>query len=92
MNVRCSLNMTPTPQTGAEALDRLAGRDLNADGRIVNLVICGNSKFYNYSWLENAIDEWVEVNAYPDMIILDTCPSTIRRTDGSRRFQFFSVC
>ncbi len=68
--VRCSLNMTPTPQTGAEALDRLAGRDLNADGRIVNLVICGNSKFYNYSWLENAIDEWVEVNAYPDMIIL----------------------
>lgn len=62
--------MTPTQQTGAEALDRLAGRDLNNDGRIVNLVICGNSKFYDYEWLENAIDEWVKYNAYPDLIIL----------------------
>lgn len=62
--------MTPTQQTGAEALDRLAGRDLNNDGRIVNLVICGNSKFYDYAWLENAIDEWVKYNAYPDLIIL----------------------
>ena len=60
--------MTPTQQTGAEALDRLAGRDLNNDGRIVNLVICGNSKFYDYEWLENAIDEWVKYNAYPDLM------------------------
>ena len=62
--------MTQTPPTGAEALDRLAGRDLNNDGRIVNLVICGNSKFYDYAWLENAIEEWVQYNDYPDLIIL----------------------
>lgn len=67
---RCSINMTPTDQTGAEALDRLAGRDLNNDGKIVNLVICGNSKFYDYAWLEDAIDDWVKDNAYPDLIIL----------------------
>ena len=62
--------MTPTPNTGAEALDRLAGRDLNNDGRIVNLIICGNSKFYDYAWLENAIEDWVKYNGYPDLIIL----------------------
>ena len=62
--------MTLTPKTGAEALDRLAGRDLNKDGRIVNLIICGNSKFYDYAWLENAIEDWVKYNAYPDLIIL----------------------
>ena len=39
--------MTRKQQTGAEALDRLAGIDLNRDGQIVNLIICGNSKFYD---------------------------------------------
>jgi hypothetical protein len=62
--------MMPTPKTGAEALDRLAGRDLNNDGTIVNLVICGNSKFYDYAWLETAIEEWLRYNSYPDLIIL----------------------
>ena len=28
------------------------------------------SKFYDYSWLENELDEWVEQHSYPDMIIL----------------------
>ena len=62
--------MTQKPRTGAEALDQLAGKDLNRDGRIVNLVICGNSKFYDYAWLEDKLDVWVEANAYPDLIIL----------------------
>ncbi len=57
-------------QTGAEALDRLAGIDLNKDGRIVNLIICGNSKFYDYSWLEEQLEQWVESNSYPDLIII----------------------
>ena len=58
--------MTQMTRTGAEALDELAGIDLNRDGRIVNLVICGNSKFYDYSWLEEQLEIWVEENAYPD--------------------------
>ncbi|MAM36580.1 MAG: hypothetical protein CL988_05405 [Euryarchaeota archaeon] len=62
--------MTQMTRTGAEALDELAGIDLNRDGRIVNLVICGNSKFYDYSWLEEQLEIWVEENAYPDLIIL----------------------
>lgn len=57
-------------QTGAEALDRLAGVDLNRDGRVVNLIICGNSKFYDYAWLEEQLERWVEANGYPDLIIL----------------------
>ena len=62
--------MTQKTRTGAEALDELAGIDLNRDGRIVNLVICGNSKFYDYGWLEEQLEIWVEENAYPDLIIL----------------------
>ena len=62
--------MMRNTQTGAEALNRLAGIDLNKDGRIVNLIICGNSKFYDYAWLEEQIELWVEANGYPDLIIL----------------------
>ena len=32
-------------KTGAQIVAELAGKDLNKDGRVVNLVICGNSKF-----------------------------------------------
>ena len=62
--------MVEENKTGAQIVAELAGKDLNKDGRVVNLVICGNSKFYDYSWLENELDEWVEQHAYPDMIIL----------------------
>ena len=57
-------------KTGAQIVAELAGKDLNKDGRVVNLVICGNSKFYDYSWLDNELDSWVEQHSYPDMIIL----------------------
>ena len=57
-------------KTGAQIVAELAGKDLNKEGRVVNLVICGNSKFYDYSWLENELDSWVEQHSYPDMIIL----------------------
>ena len=62
--------MAEIDKTGAEVVAALAGKDLNKDGRVVNLVICGNSKFYDYSWLEDQLDEWVDGNSYPDMIIL----------------------
>lgn len=65
-----STSMMDENKTGAEIVAELGGKDLNRDGRVVNLVICGNSKFYDYSWLENELDLWVEQHAYPDMIIL----------------------
>ena len=66
---KCS-DMAQDNKTGAQALDELAGKDLNKSGRVVNLVICGNSKFYDYGWLEDQLEKWVLYNEYPDMVIL----------------------
>ena len=57
-------------RTGAEIVAELGGKDLNRDGKIINLVICGNSKFYDFSWLENELEKWVKEFSYPDMIII----------------------
>jgi len=57
-------------ETGAQALDRLAGKDLNRSGSVVNLVICGSSKFYDYAVIEDVMDDWVRFNEEPDLIIL----------------------
>ena len=62
--------MIRVDKLGAEVVAELGGKDLNRDGQVINLVICGNSKFYDYSWLENQLDSWVELYAYPDMIII----------------------
>ena len=62
--------MIRVDKSGAEVVAELGGKDLNKDGQIINLVICGNSKFYDYSWLENQLDNWVELYAYPDMVII----------------------
>ena len=62
--------MVREDKSGAQVVAELGGRDLNRDGKIINLVICGNSKFYDYSWLENQLDNWVELYTYPDMIII----------------------
>ena len=62
--------MVRTDKSGAQVVAELGGKDLNRDGKIINLVICGNSKFYDYSWLENQLDNWVELHTYPDMIII----------------------
>ena len=62
--------MVRTEKSGAQIVAELGGKDLNRDGKIINLVICGNSKFYDYSWLENQLDNWVELYTYPDMIII----------------------
>ena len=62
--------MVRADKSGAEVVAELGGKDLNRDGKIINLVICGNSKFYDYSWLENQLDNWVDLHTYPDMIII----------------------
>ena len=56
--------------TGAAIAERLAGRDLNKSGKVINLAICGNSRFYNYEWLEEQLEQWMKWHEYPDLIIL----------------------
>ena len=55
--------MGQVQKSGAEVVAEFGGKDLNRDGKIINLVICGNSKFYDYSWIEDQLDEWVEQHA-----------------------------
>ena len=54
---------------GREKIVRLGGKDLNKDGRIINLVVVGSSRFYDYSVVEEALDKWVGDEANPDLII-----------------------
>ena len=63
-------NMADDVDTGASTVERLAGRDLNNDGKVINLVICGNSRFYNYEWIEEQLEQWIKWNGYPDLIII----------------------
>ena len=56
--------------TGAATVERLAGRDLNRSGEVVNLVICGNSRFYDFEWLEQQLDDWIKIHEHPDLIIV----------------------
>tara|TARA_B110000495_G_C22625840_1_gene372625 strand:+ start:115 stop:585 length:471 start_codon:yes stop_codon:yes gene_type:complete len=62
--------MADGKKTGAATVERLAGRDLNQDGQIINLAICGNSRFYNYQWLEEQLDQWIKWHSHPDLIII----------------------
>ena len=54
--------MADDANTGAATIERLAGRDLNRDGKVINLVICGNSRFYNYEWVEEQLEQWIKWN------------------------------
>ena len=56
--------------SGGEVVDRLGGKDLNKGGRIVNLAIVGSSRFYDYGLVEEAIEEWIGVEANPDLVIV----------------------
>ena len=55
---------------GQQTIDRLGSRDLNEDGRIINLAVVGSSRFYDCDAFERAIGAWVEDHGYPDMVIL----------------------
>ena len=56
--------------SGEAKLSRLGAQDLNKDGRIINLVIVGSSRFYDYSIVEEILDQWIEIEGYPDLIIV----------------------
>ena len=55
---------------GQDVIERLGSRDLNYDGEIINLAIVGSSRYYDYSNFESLIDSWIEMNGYPDLIIV----------------------
>ena len=56
-------------EAGSDVIGRLGGKDLNRDGRVINLVVVGSSRFYDYSLVEEAIDEWASEEAHPDLVI-----------------------
>ena len=56
--------------TGTEVIAALAGKDLNQDGQIINLIVCGNSKFYDYSFFEDEMNTWCKYNGFPDVVLL----------------------
>ncbi|MBL6883129.1 MAG: hypothetical protein ISR09_01915 [Candidatus Thalassarchaeum sp.] len=55
---------------GQNVVDLLGKRDLNLDGNVINLAIVGSSRFYDYEIFENLIEDWVDVNGYPDLVIV----------------------
>ena len=56
--------------TGSAAVRQFAGKDLNQNGKIINLVVSGNSRFYDSEWIEEQIESWIGWNSEPDLIIL----------------------
>ena len=56
-------------EAGSDVIGRLGGIDLNQDGRVINLVVVGSSRFYDYSIVEEVIDEWASEEAHPDLVI-----------------------
>ena len=56
--------------TGSAAIRQFAGKDLNQNGKIINLVVSGNSRFYDSEWIEEQIESWIGWNSEPDLIIL----------------------
>ena len=56
--------------SGQDVVDSLGRRDLNQDGSVINLAIVGSSRFYDFEVFEKAIDQWVNDNGYPDLVIV----------------------
>lgn len=56
--------------SGQDVVDALGRKDLNLDGSVINLAVVGSSRFYDFEVFENAIEDWVEENGYPDLIVV----------------------
>ena len=57
-------------EIGQDVVESLGKRDLNQDGNIINLAIVGSSRFYDFGIFEELIENWVDENSYPDLIIV----------------------
>ena len=58
------------PRFGQNVVDSLGRKDLNQDGNIINLAVVGSSRFYDFEIFEELIEDWVNKNGYPDLIIV----------------------
>ena len=56
--------------SGQDVVDAFGRKDLNLDGSVINLAVVGSSRFYDFEIFENAIEDWVEENGYPDLIVV----------------------
>ncbi len=56
--------------SGQDVVDALGKKDLNLDGSVINLAIVGSSRFYDFEVFERAIENWVDANGYPDLIVV----------------------
>tara|TARA_B100000029_G_scaffold191454_2_gene189274 strand:+ start:884 stop:1333 length:450 start_codon:yes stop_codon:yes gene_type:complete len=56
--------------SGQDVVDALGKKDLNRDGTVINLAIVGSSRFYDFEVFERAIENWVDANGYPDLIVV----------------------
>ncbi|HIN03961.1 MAG: hypothetical protein CXX73_03750 [Methanobacteriota archaeon] len=56
--------------SGQDVVDAFGRKDLNLDGSVINLAVVGSSRFYDFEVFENAIEDWVEENGYPDLIVV----------------------
>ena len=59
-----------TSGIGQNVVESLGKKDLNQDGNIINLAIVGSSRFYDFQIFEELIENWVDDNGYPDLIIV----------------------
>jgi hypothetical protein len=57
-------------EPGQTIVEKLGGQDLNQDGSVINLAIVGSSRFYDFEIFEDALEEWISENTYPDLIIV----------------------
>lgn len=55
---------------GEELVSALAGKDWTGDGKVINLAIVGSSQFYDFSFVEEHLDDWAERIGFPDLVIL----------------------
>ena len=58
------------PRFGQNVVDSLGRKDLNQDGNIINLAVVGSRRFYDFEIFEELIEDWVNKNGYPDMVIV----------------------
>lgn len=56
-------------ESGSDVVGRLGGKDLNEDGKVIDLVVVGSSRFYDFSVVEEALENWCETEAHPDLVI-----------------------
>ena len=56
--------------SGQDTVNRLGKKDLNRDGAIINLAVVGSSRFYDFRIFESAIEDWVDENGYPALLIV----------------------